>query len=59
MFDHSKKQPEEKIRPEKIYINLCSYFAYRDRTNLGRIKSEVKQPNANGNKNKKLRFAVA
>ena len=59
MFNHSKKYPEEKIRPEKIYINLCLYFTYRDITNLGRIRSEVKQPNANGNKNKKLKFAVA
>ena len=59
IFDHSKKQPEEKIRPEKIYIKLCSYFAYRDKITLGTIKSEIKQPNANGNNIKKLKFAMA
>ena len=50
---------EDEIRPEKIYIKLCSYFAYRDAITLGRIKSEIKQPNTNGNNIKKLKFATA
>ena len=57
--NQSKKQPEEKIRPEKIYIKLCSYFVYRDTTIFGSIKSEIKQPNANGSNIKKLKFAMA